>query len=311
MAPPPGFDLRAGRLAIEIDLRSEKSLLTNIRARALSGWQVMKTVKTKVLDGTDGRTRLRVYLGRTGASNVWIQDFVVEFYSTESIGIRIGRIRVYEPTMAGVGSLLWHEFWRPDFVTRATVGFVTTPEAGGVGLPLMLYVLAAFVFVAALILLRFRGRGHGRVEAARLGVVIILGAGLLFAVRMDYNWLITWRDDLKTLSPVGADERLRIVNNHNLDSFLDFIAFLKKTVPPGRSVRPATLGHDSPLAAMARYYLLPIESSAGASLIWSYGEVLRFEPATGALHDSKGRLVARRARPFASFADNAVIYEVF
>ncbi len=311
IAPPSGFTFPARRLAMEVEFWAPKSIVCNLRVKASNGWVGMKTLRAKILDGSDGRARLDFYLGKVGGRGVQVQDFVLEFYSTENVVLRLQSIRLYEPTTAEVASLLWEEFWRPDFITGATVGFVTTPSAGPLGFLSILYILMAVLFTAILIIWRTRGGSEWRKDVTKAVVVVIASAGILFALRMDYNWLVIWRDDLKTLTPVGVDERLRIVYNHNFDSFLDFISFVKESVPPGQAVRPATLGYDTPLAAIARYYMLPLEHSASARYLWSYGEVLYTDPATSALRDSKGRLIAPRARLFARFATNAALYEVY
>ncbi len=311
IAPPVGLKVPAGRLAMEIWFKVPKSIICNIRARGSKGRVLMKTVRVKVLDGAQGDTHLDVYLGRTGGKGAYIEDFVVEFYSTESAAVRLDSIRLYEPTAFQAAFLLFGEFWEPDFISGATVGFVTTPEAGGWSFLSMLYVFIVVAFLAVLLAYRVKGRPIEREKAPLVLVLIIIAAASLFTIRMDYNWLVIWRDDVKTLSGLDVDERIRRVNNHNFDTFLDFIAFVRESVPPGEPVRPATLGYDTPLAAIARYYMLPLENSVKARFLWSYGDVLSIDPVTGALRDAKARVVAPQARLFTRFAANAAIYEVF
>jgi len=312
IGPPARFHMPARRVAMDMRFQSLKGIICNIRIKASNGRKAMKTVRVKVLEGNSGETRLRVYLGNIGRDGADVRDFVVAFYSgTGDVIVRLDSIRLYEPTIAELASVLWEEFWRPDYISGSTIAFVTTPEAGGVGFLTMLYVFTGAVFFVVLLVYRMRACAISRRRAAGAMVVIMLVAGVIFAVRMDYNWLDNWVDDAKVLSPATVDERIRIENDHSLDSFLDFINFMKDAVPPGRAVHPATIVTGSTLAAVARYYLLPIEESRGASLLWSYGEVLRLDPLTGALYDGKGALIAPRARLFAEFTRTAAIYEVF
>jgi len=174
----------------------------------------------------------------------------------------------------------------------------------------MLYVFIGLTFILALVFYLARGRGLCLRKAGKILVIIFLFAGVLFAVRMDYNWVSIWRDDLKTLSKADVDERIRLVNHRSFDKLLDFIAFVKRTVPAGRAVRPASIGHNTPLAVIARYYMLPLEESRNADFLWSYGEGLRVNQRTGELYGAGGKVVASRARLFAEFAGNAAIYEV-
>jgi len=308
VAPPEVFRAPAGRMAMELSFVSPKSIIVNIRVRAEDGWEMAKTARVKVVGGAEGERTLRVYLGKH--SETYINDFVVEFYSTSNIMVRLDSLRFYEPMGLGLVPLLWGEFWQPDFISGKTIGIITTPEAGGVGFITMLYVIIGLAFITVLLVYRFRGRGLSYHKSANLFIIIFLLSGGLFTLRMDYNWLSVFRDDVKTLSGVDVAKRIHLVNNRDLDSFFDFIDFVKEAVPRGSAVRPATLGSNTPLAAIARYYMLPLEASKKAPFLWSYAEFLRLDPRTGALYDGKGGLIVPRARVFAKFADNAVIYEV-
>ncbi len=312
IAPPEDFRVPAGRVAVKLRFKTPRSIICNIRIRAEDGWQSAKTVKVKVVDNGESAIVLPIYFGNHGGGvdGTYINDFVIEFFSPEKISVRLDGLRFYEPTGAGLLSLLWGEFWAPDFITGMTVGFVSTPEAGGVGFISMLYVLIGLAFITVLIVYRLRGRGLSLRKAAGLFVIIFLLASLLFTLRMDYNWLSIFSDDVNTLSPVDVEKRIHLVNNRDLDVFFDFIDFVKKTVPPGKSVRPATIGENTPLGAVARYYLLPLEDSEEADFLWSYARALRLDANSGTLYDGKGKVIAPKVRLFAAFAENAGIYEV-
>ncbi len=312
IGPPNDFRTPAGRVVMELRFRSPKSLIINVRVKAADGWQAFKTVRVKVIDGNNEDTVLRVYLGKHGGGGqTYINDFVIDFYSTEKIAVRLDGLRFYEPGTMGLAALYWGEFWTPDFITGTTVGAVTTPEAGGVGFISMLYILIGLAFITVLIVYRVRGHGLSSPKASSVLIALFLSGGVLFTLRMDYNWMSIFRDDVNTLSQVDVEKRIRLVNQKDLDSFFDFIDFVKESVPLGRGIRPATVAENTPLAAIARYYLLPLEDSPrDADFLWSYAEVLRLDPYSGALYDGKGKLIVPRARLFAEFAGNAAIYEV-
>jgi len=312
IAPPIGFSWLARRVAVELRFHTPKSLICNIRVKASDGLEYGSSVKVKSTGGGRAGQVLRLYLGkhRRGTGESHINDFVLEFYSTESVEVRLDSLRFYEPAGLGLVSLLWGRFWTPDFIMGTTVGFVTTPSIGGLSFLSVLYIVIAAVFILVLIICKVRGEGLSSQRLARFFVLIVLFFGLLFAVRMDYNWLSIFSDDVRTLSKMDVDRRIRIVNQKDLDTFFDFIKFVKESVPPQSSVRPATIPRDAPLAAIARYYLLPLEDSATGGFLWSYGQSLRIDPSSGALYDEKGRLIAPKVRPYAVFAKNAQIYEV-
>ncbi|MFQ5427583.1 MAG: hypothetical protein ACE5EZ_01245 [Thermodesulfobacteriota bacterium] len=312
ISPPAGFHAPIRRVAMDLRFKTSKSFVTNLSVRGSDGWVAGKYIKVNVLDGSEKITHLRVYFGKHdgGGAEAYINDFILEFVSSENINVRLDSLRIYEPTTSELLSLLWEEFWRPDFITGSTVGFVTTPEAGGVGFMGMLYVLVAITFASVVIFYRLSRRPLSARMASSALVLIVILAGVIFTVRMDYNWLTIWRDDVKTLSGVGVDERIRIVHNRNLDSFFDFIDLVKRTVPSGSAIRHAASDHNTQLSYIARYYMLPIEDSVKADLLWLYGDSLVFDPGSGALYDGNGKLVAPKVKLFAKYAENAAIYEV-
>lgn len=310
ISPPAGFTAPLRRLAMELSFKAPKSLLAKISLKDAHGRVIHKVVKVQVLDGSDEATDLSLYFGKLEGAENYINDFVVEFYTQETMKVRLDSLRLYEPGAMGVASMLWGEFWKPDFITGATVGFVTTPSVGGIGFITMLYVLAAVAFAAAFLFVRYSGQRFLPRRASRVFIMIAILTGGIFIVRMDYNWLNIWRDDVKVFSGADVGERIDIVYNRDFDSFFDFIEFARGVVPPGRSLRPAGIGYKNALAIIARYYLLPTETSREADLLWSYGESLRLDPVTGALYDVKGKLIAPRVRVFAKYAVNAAIYEV-
>ncbi len=312
IAPPQSFRRPAGRMAMELRFKAPKSIIVNIRIRTADGWEAAKTVRVKVAGKGDKARTLDIYLGKHGGGGAvtYLKDFVLEFHSTEEVELSLEALRFYRPGGFALVSLLWGELWTPDFITGQTIGFVTAPEAGGLGFVSMLYVLIALAFISALILYRLRGHGLSHSRATGALVIIFLFASFLFTLRMDYNWLSIFRDDVKTLTPVDLKKRIDLVNNSDLETFFDFIRFVKESVPAGASIRPATIVDNSPLAAIARYYMLPLDNSVDAGFLWSYGEDLRIDPASGALYDGKGTLIAARARLFSAFAKNAAVYEV-
>ncbi len=297
------------RVAVEIRFKTLKSLYCNIIVRSAGGWQAAKSIKVK---GASQVTVLRLYLGRAAATDdtVDIDNFGISFFGTEKIDVRLDGLRFYDPGALGLIPLYWEEFWRPDFISGATVGFVATPEAGGLGFLSMLYIFIGLAFITALVVCKVRGRRLSPRKALGIFCIISLIAGTFFTLRMDYNWLSVFVDDVKTLSPVDVGQRVRILNHKSPGSIFDFVDYIKKRLPSGSTISPAVAGLNTPLAVFARYYLLPFEASVEADFLWSYGEALQVNPLTGALFDIDGKILAPKVRLFARYDDNAAIYKV-
>jgi len=310
IGPPKGAILPSGRIAMALRFKTRKNLVCNIRIKASDGGEAAKTILVKALDGSADVTSLRVYLGKTGKRDSHIKDFVLEFSGIENTSVRLDGIRIYEPSAAEIASILWEEFWRLDFVSINLVDLVVTPRAGGVGLMTILYVLTGIFFLSSLVFYRFSGKAISYRKAGGTLIIISIAAGALFILRMDYKWAAMLRDDVKTLSGKDVSERIDIVNNRDFDNFFDFIDFVRASVPPGGTIRPAVMAEPTPLATMARYYLLPLENSRNADFLWSFGEVLTIDPLSGGLYAADGRLIAPKAGLFAKFADNAAVYKV-
>jgi len=315
IGPPRGFKAPLRRVAVELRFNTLQSLILNIRVKSANGREAAKTLRLNAQKGGDEERVLRLYLGKAGSgggggrAENHIDNFIIAFSGAKAIKVRLDSLSFYEPTTFGRAILYWEEFWRPDFIIGTTVGYVSTPEAGGVGFISILYLFIGLTFISTLLFSLARGRGLSPRKAAKNLVIIVLLAGFLFAVRMDYNWLTIWRDDIKTLSGVDVDKRIRLVNYNAYDDILDFVDFVKRTVPSGSAVRPATIGENTSFAAIVRYYMLPLEDSMDAKFLWSYGDALRLDTPSGALYDEDGRLIVPRARLFARYKKNAAIYE--
>jgi len=308
IAPPTGFRAPLRRMAMELSFKTPKSLICNVLVKSADGRKARKSVKVKILEGGDEERHLRVYLGKAVAGT-YIDDFVVEFYGPDKLEVSLDSLRLYEPTTAGIASMLWDEFWRTGFVSIDLMVNVPSPKADGLGFISMLYILIALAFITAIAIYMVRGHGLSLRKSLGVLVIIFLVAGVLFTLRMDYKWLVMFRDDVKTLPGADVGKRIRLVNNRHYDSFFDFLDFVKRSVPAGSAVRPATIAKTQPLAAIARYYLLPVDTSENGGFLWSQGEA-RLDPESGALYDGKGRLIAPRVRLFARYSGNGAIYEV-
>jgi len=309
------FAAPAGGVAMKVRFKAgtPENLVFHILLKTDKGWESAKTKRVNAGAAPDEESVIRLYLGKAPASRSSgpnHYNFGISFSGADKIVVRLDSLRFYKPSFLGLFALYWEEFWTPDVIVGTTVGYVATPSAGGLGFISMLYIFTGLAFIPALFLSRHGGRRLSLPAAGKTLVIIFLCAWVVFAVRMDFNWLNIWRDDLENLSGADVETKVRLVNYHAYDSILDFVDFIKKTVPAGRAVRPAATAHDAPLAVISRYYMLPVEDSAQADFLWSYGQNLRLDSKSGALYAADGKVLAPRVRLFAGFAGKAAIYEV-
>ncbi|MFQ5441719.1 MAG: hypothetical protein ACE5EB_03235 [Thermodesulfobacteriota bacterium] len=305
---PPGFKAPPGANVLRLRFRSSKGLACNIRVNTFTGGVVEKSIRVR---GSGEVQDFRFYLGSLKGGDDYINKVEIQFYTIEKVRVALISAGFYRPTLPGLSRVLWEEFLRPDMITNFTVASVTTPMVGGLTFLSALYILIILLLGTAFGVVFFTRKGARRRRSfLKAFILVFLVGGFVFAVRMDYNWLMIWRGDAAALhgEPVGV--RIREVNNRDLDNFLDFMDFMESTVPAGKTIAPAALSADSPLAAMARYYLLPMEVSSEPDFLWSFADKdLRLDASSGVLYRG-GKKASAPVRVFKEFAANAVIFEV-
>lgn len=307
---PPGLNIPSSANVVRIRLRSRRDALCLFSFGTLNeGNAFQKPLKLRGVEsgGTDA-AEYRVYLGDLLRPGDRISGFGLEFRGMNEVRVKIDSIRFYEPTATELFGVFWDEFREPDFIITSTVNTVSTPAFGPVSFLTILYLLIVLTIAFAIIIALIKGKGLREI-IVKAAIVSFLAGGFIFAVRMDYNWLNIWLYDIKTLSGKDVGERVRVINNHDLDSLLDFIDLIKREVPPGKKVAPA-VPDETRLKTYARYYLLPLKTSSRADYLWVYDEKgLYFDAATDSLKKAD-KVVASPVRLFKKFGDNAEVYEV-
>lgn len=198
---------------------------------------------------------------------------------------------------------LWEEFWRPGYINAATITTVETPRFMGVSFQVYLLFIIALL-VPVFLYAVSKGRPAGALQTAVLFAFI--AAGILSAVRMDYNWLAAWGDEAGRLSGRDVAERVRAVNSGWLDDLLEQTDYMKKNLPEDATVTLAGIEESSRLASIGRYYLLPLRVSSDAGYVWTYRiEGLSFD---GSSLMRGGRVIASPVRLVKDFGEGSALF---
>lgn len=266
-------------------------------------------VVTKYFRLSPGKRLYRVYFGDSVRKG-HIQGFVAEFYGGERKAYRLEAFRFFKPDVPELLRVLWSGFWEPEIIKVSTVNSVTTPSFGPLSLMSILYIFMA-VIVAASIGWRVRSGKPLDMRTVTFALIAAFLVGsVALAIRMDYNWARFWAGERATLSGKSVPERIRAVQGGEIGSFLMFVDFVRESVPAGKTVAPAARGEGDRLATMARYYLLPVRTSAKPDYLWVYGEKgLYYDPASLSLKTDE-TVVASGVRLFKNYGGSSAVYEV-
>lgn len=259
----------------------------------------------------DGETHdYKIYTPDLLSPDEKIERLIIE--SPANTELRLERAAFYRAGGLGLLLDLWPIFWKPEIIKASTINFASTPRFGGVGLQALLYCVVFIASAGALVLFVVIGKKgikrEGVVTALEVGFLI---AGVVYTLRMDYNWLKVWQDDVKTLSGKSTDEKVAAVFSvygHDYPDFLRFIEFAKGMIPKGEKVRPYS-SQDDNMALSARYFFLPVLTSETGGYVWLYdGKAVSgaFDPDTGLLRPKDN---AFAYRPKAVYGDKGAIFE--
>lgn len=222
-----------------------------------------------------------------------------------NIDIAVHSVAVKPAQGVELAIALWEGFWRPDHINAATITTVATPDLKGVSFQVILLLIAALLIPVFLYVIS-RQHKDGALQKAFLFAFI--AASLLFAFRMDYNWLVAWGDEAEKLSNKPTGERVRAVNNGYLNELLDQAEYMKRNLPEGAEVRLAGVEESSRLASLGRYYLLPIKSPADAGYIWTYRDRgFSLDASTKSLVKD-GQVIAFPVRLLKDFGNGSAVY---
>ncbi|MBI5345076.1 MAG: hypothetical protein HZB83_07050, partial [Deltaproteobacteria bacterium] len=255
----------------------------------------------------NGYEEAGVYLGDILPEGARVRQFAVDFYADD---VSIRAIRLEEPTLWQTVGAVNRRFWEPEEASIGTVNFIDSPDINGVSFLAVLYGVTAVVFSAAILFLYLkRGRVTGQALIKYMAFAF-LASGLLFSVRMDYNWLHAARSDLNNLTGNTMRGRISTVYKGGLDDFLNFMDLIKKTIPENGVVKAAAKGRYGLYSTLGSYYLLPLRTSGKADYLWTYMDSgLRFSQERRAL--LKGDEVAAwPIRLVMEYGPDAAIYRI-
>lgn len=199
---------------------------------------------------------------------------------------------------------LWSEFWNTDIISGTTINHIKPPYTGFLSFPVIIILIA----LAAFLVLTLMKRRYSRGALARSLVLASVFAGLLFALRMDYNWLRMFASDARNYS--GRDIAERVVQTEGHD-FYYFMEYVRKSLPKGAEARSLEIDPSKPgyfFTKLGNYYLLPTLASEDGGFIWVNERIQgSYDPATGTI-SLYGRKF--RATPYAAFRPNAAVFRI-
>ena len=196
--------------------------------------------------------------------------------------------------------------WDTELFSGHPVKTIPTPTHLGKPLPIVLYVLAAGLFLAVFLFTGVRTRRR----AVRVALFSFLIVGFLMALRMEFTWSKLFVSDLFSFSGKNTDERISMMDGTD---FYAFMKFVSASIPAGERVRYIDIDPEKSLVGtqvyqLGKYYLLPTLTSRSGRFVWTYNDPgVSFVPETGRLdiHDS-----TFMARPYRVFRRGAVIFEI-
>lgn len=198
-----------------------------------------------------------------------IYAFVVDFIVPSQT--RIDFIRFKKPSLTQKIGLFWGDFWTPD-LRKTPIAFVRTPNVGRFSFITVLYIVVSSC--SALLYIYFRSKNVSKPFLKALTFSFVFG-GLLFTLRMDYNWARVWSDDIRKLHGSSINERLGGfygIYIENAPELLEFTNFIKSSIPPGEAVRPVVRRDGDYITLIMRYFLLPVKTSDKARYVWLFDE---------------------------------------
>ncbi len=304
----PPFDIPSANTAFTVKLKSASG---GIGILALELGE-RKTVAVKMfrVNAGDNFSVIRLYNGDILPPSDRIVRFALQFM-TGTGEVEISSVGFHDPGLLETMRLLWQGLWEPSFVKSTTINFVSTPRIGRYSLLLGVYIIIAVIISSAIAFYLFKKRRMGGGVARAFAASFALAAFFL-AFRTDYDFAYIWRDDVRNLSGKSMDERVASAFSMSYPAFSDFYAFIKlmkKEAPPGALLRPAVRAEGDHLALLAKYFLLPVRTSAKGNYLWTYKDPVSFDPSSGTLFmDSKP--VVANLNLVASYGDKGALYEI-
>lgn len=305
---PPGLGISPEEKFLLLKLRSKKDGYCFLTFGLTDGSVAAKKLRLKGnWDYSRGLRDYKVYIGDIAPSGVNINGLAIGFTGSREIEARIGSVSLYRPGFFESAGFFLDELLEPDFIDTWTISFITTPAIADIPLPAVIFIIAILAAVAAMAVIRLRNK---TASLPKLIIAALVIGWAVISLRMDYNWLSIWGDEAGKLYGKDEAQRVKAVNNRDIDDFIDFTAYLKSIVPADKKISAAFRQKGNPLETMVAYYALPLKTSADPDIVWVYGiGGLEFDPVTGTL-SMNGETLPFGVRPYAEFRDLAAIFEV-
>src|SRR3990170_4602668 len=261
-------------------------------------------------DLSEGLREHSVYIGDIIGPSDRIEGVALSITGSREIEADVASIRLFDPTFLERAGIYWKGLWEPDFIDTWTISFVTTPTIANTPLPpiiVLASLLAAFIIILA-VYIRQRTIKSG--AAIRIVMGSLIAGWIALSVRMDYNWLVILGQEFTDLYGKEESERIKEVNNRDINEFVYFTAYMKSVVPADKKISAAFRKKGNPLETLVAYYALPIITSRDPDIVWVYGiSGLEFDPSSGTL-SMNGEQLPYRVRLYAQYGDAAALFEV-
>jgi hypothetical protein len=217
----------------------------------------------------------------------------------ENLEMSFDFIRFGEPTFFERAATVWGGFWNVGWINFETVNNIKGPQIGHVKFAYIFYIFLPLFFIVFVIFAISIKEKFSKTLLIRSLAFSFLFAGLIYAVRMDYDWLKKWQNEIGLFSGMDIDTRVvSMYSGIGGDDLFVIVGLIKENVPKGSPVRPLR-NYGIVNKWLARYYLLPVMTSDETEYIWtlndkdiSYSASRRTLKLKGRLHASSVELIA-------------------
>ncbi len=199
---------------------------------------------------------------------------------------------------------LWNNFLKVSPIKGTTINFIDTPFIGRYTFVSVLYacfiVFCTFIFVIKAI-------SHTRKGGIRDAFIIAsFVVFLLFALRMDYNWLVVFKDNYKRLSRLKLPKRLLLLDPTG--AYL-ITSQVKRVVKSNEKVE-LYLGDLSVFKRRYRYYLLPVKfTTKDGDYVLVVNDNIKYDPKRHEL-TKEGVVIKKNVTLILSNGINIFLYKI-
>lgn len=243
------------------------------------GYILIKTTDNKIWRkeyefGVPGEFNVyRINLEEVNMSNAQVDTLGFTFDG--GIEVELDYVKFDRASITHLLKSYWRQFWRASYITGTTINSVNAPLIGKSSFLKTLYILLSIMIAGMVVFFR-----PANIAFFMKSVALFLAfAGIIFSVRMDYNWYMQWLRDQRFLAHKSLGERISTLGRG--EAYYTAVA-LNKTIPPGERVRIYS-GEDY-FRTIIKYYLLPLKVSERGRYILVYkDDTISFDQYRGIL----------------------------